>query len=186
MSKKKFSLGSDDKPNKTGFDTINKVKLMNSLATVADDEELADMIRNRPSGELVYNIFMNAIDSQLKELMEGEQEQAPEQMVDALRASAMHATTAREVQRFLSNLTNTQLLGSIAILNKNLGGATVEIDQNAIHDSALSVHIPQPVVPAPQAPVAKTTKKNAPVQQAVPQVIENVVPVAQNPMIRGF
>jgi hypothetical protein len=49
---------------------IEKVKLMSSLASVVSQPEVETILRSYENGDMVYEIFTDAINSKLEELLE--------------------------------------------------------------------------------------------------------------------
>lgn len=163
---------------KKEMSTIEKVKLMNSLAEIATDEALEATIKEKKHGDVVYDIFIEAVDSKLKEIMDGKAavKEQNENMVSVLAATGRMEITIQELQRLVVNFAQTPLMQVLTTLNENLGGKKFELNRELIDSAnAATVSVPQPIRQQPQQPQRQPQQPQTQQEQ----------PTAYNPPARG-
>jgi len=156
--------------------TIEKVQLMSSLASIATDETLATDLKSRHNGDIVYQVFIEAVEKKLKLIMDG-QEEMPQQVTSLLSATGRIDVTLSEMQRMIMGFMETPLVQILSMMNQNLGGKKFEIDRPKIE--AAEAAVAQAQKPRPQP------NKQQPRQQQSQQQVENAQPVAYNSYTRS-
>lgn len=160
--------------------TIQKVQLMSSLANIATDEAVATMLKERPNGNIVYDIFIEAVDKKLKEIMDGKPEEIPQQVTSILAATGRIDITLKEFQRMIMGFMDTPLVEVLNLMNRNLGGKKFDFDRDKIDNAAPAAVYEQPR----QQPQPRPQTTQQPRQQPVHQN-EQEQPVGYNPHIRS-
>ena len=164
---------------------IEKVKLMSSLASVVSQPEVETILRSYENGDMVYEIFTDAINSKLEELLDSKKEAAPKKMIDALHAAAKLEATIKEVSKFLVAYMETPLVAALTELNRKLGGDDVKMDIPKINNTSANVPVFKTNVEV-AGNINNTVHVPEQIKRNEPRVIENVQPVTSNPSIRGF
>lgn len=81
--------------------TLEKIGLLGSFANACKDNDIVDILINRPNGERLYEVFVNAVSHEIETIMNGTQAAAPKAMQDANVSAAYLANSlARFVQVF--------------------------------------------------------------------------------------
>lgn len=107
--------------------TIQKVKIMNSLASAATNKELEAMIKSLDHGDLIMELLNDSIESKLKELMNEESTNSA-----ALNKSAESLEKSmRDAEGFMKALMNAPLFNTLTALSERLGGASRPTQQQS-------------------------------------------------------
>lgn len=125
---------------------IEKVKLMNDLATASQNSEIIEAIKKHPNGEKIYKIFVDAIEKELASTMTGKQETVKE--INNL------SSVIKQAQQTMNNFRDlnivfmkSPLVEVLNLINRNLGGQKFQISdmnsstqlQHRNHQSAESI-----------------------------------------------
>jgi len=103
---------------------IEKVKFMNSLATAAQDEELAEKFKEMEQGDLIYDLFVSAINTKLESLMGGD-DQADDQFDQVYNVAEdcnYIRNTMTEFNKLVVGFMGTPLVEILNHLNTQMGG----------------------------------------------------------------
>lgn len=160
---------------KKELSTIEKVKLMNSLADIATDADVEKMLKERGNGDIVYGIFVEAVDKKLKEIMDGKTEEIPQQVTSILAATGRIDVTLKEFQRMIMGFMDTPLVEVLNLMNRNLGGKKFDFDKDKVEGAAPAV--------AYEAP--RQQPRQQPTQQQNQQPVDQERPAGYNNHIRS-
>jgi len=142
--------------------TIEKVQLMSSLASIATDSDIKESLTSRVNGDIVYDIFIEAVEKRLNAIMDGK-EGIPEQVTSILSATGRIDTTLQEFQRMIMGFMDTPLVEVLNLMNRNLGGKKFDFDKDMINNAPAAVAYEQRQQPAQQRqqPVQQHEEENA-------------------------
>lgn len=114
---------------------IQKVKLMNSLVSLTEDQEFLKLIKSKPDGDLILDIFANAIESKLKTLMSGEDDDGNSIPESVDNLSEKTKLASEEMVRLIDGIRNISNSGILTELAK-MSNAYAKIIEN--HNAANS------------------------------------------------
>lgn len=100
--------------------TIEKVKIMNSLASAATNKELEAMIKSLEHGDLILELLNESIECKLKELMN--EESTKNESLN--KSSESLEKSMRDAEAFMKGLMNAPLFNTLTALSERLGGAS--------------------------------------------------------------
>jgi hypothetical protein len=109
-------------PAKPEMSLIEKVKLMSDLANACQNEKIVTEIKNLPSGERIYSIFVEAVDRELQAIMNGKKEDVPKELVNTVNMTRQIQATLNSFQSLISGFMGTPLVQVLSMMNQNLGG----------------------------------------------------------------
>ena len=130
-TKKATAPRQEAREEKREMSTIEKVQVMSALAGVATDEDVKKVLLSKASGELVYNLFVEAVEKKLQEIMDGSQEKEIH-MANILGATGRLDQTLQQFQALVVGFMETPLIEVLSLMNRNLGGKKFEFDQSKI------------------------------------------------------
>jgi len=141
------------------MDSATKVRLIGNLANISQNQELIALLDEQPNGSQIYQLFVEAIDRKLSEIMGGKatpEDTAAEAVSLAQAVQGAHQSLAMmrslmdQFRTLMVGFMQTPLVDVLTMMNKNLGGPDFAFQPPVEQPN---VQMPVPQAPAPQAPV---------------------------------
>lgn len=142
---------------------IEKAKIVSAMAAAATNPDLLTTMESLDHGSEIKQLFEDAINNKIQEIMSGTSVQ------DTAQAQSLSAATHRahlmmeEMRRFMLNVMNTPLVEVLNIMNRNLGGQqhqfsqeTLEQNQQPERNYVYSTQVNQPTQPIGNVTAARS------------------------------
>lgn len=144
------SAPAQDTPKKPQLSTLEKVKLMSALTSVVEDEQLVELLRSKPSGERIYEIFVNAVEREVSAIMNPDKKETPAEVVNLVNYTRQLQTAMNSFRDLIVGFMNTPLVQVLNMLNQNMGGKKFDLSSMNSMPNVQQHHQPAPQQPAPQ------------------------------------
>lgn len=126
---------------------IEKVKLMSDLANACQNTQVVAEIMKLPSGDRIFKIFVEAVDRELQDIMNGKKEDVPKEVINTVNMARQLQGTLTAFQTMVSGFMGTPLVQVLNMMNQNLGGKGFQVPQSQPQQQQLEV---QPYRQPPQ------------------------------------
>jgi hypothetical protein len=131
MTKKKEDAAPAPEEQKTPpeLSMFDKVKLMADIANASQDAELSKKIKSLSSGDRIYEIFVEAINRELLNIMNGKKEDPPQQVANLTIQLDQMSQMVYKMQSMIGNMMHAPLMYTLDQLVSKLGGQKFEFSQ---------------------------------------------------------
>lgn len=113
----------EDAPKKE-LNTLERIQLLANLANGVQNDVVKKTVTALPSGERLYEIFINAVSQEIEGLMNPSRT-APKEIMDAVTAAQNLRTMISHMYNAVSEMNRSQLIAVLSIMNQNLGGKSM-------------------------------------------------------------
>jgi hypothetical protein len=137
-----------DMPEESGeMSLIDKVKMMNDLASACQNKEVIALLKSLPNGDKVYSTFKKAIEKDLNEIMNGKEDSLPNEVNSLIGAMRELTYNADRLRTFFISIMQSPLISVFNGLLQRLGEKSHSLNYES---STPQVPVQQPQAPAPQ------------------------------------
>jgi len=100
--------------------SIEKVQMMHLMASAATDPDIKELITSKKMGEEVYQIFVDAIDFKIKEIMDGAITEIQSDLNQTNKSMEVLRKSMDEFHSLMVNFMGTPLVDVLKVMNNNL------------------------------------------------------------------
>jgi len=138
--------------------TLDKIALLSSYANACQDPDLVKLMKGKPQGERLYEVFVSAVQREIETIMNGPAVQAPRVIQDAHVTAQNLGSLLHRLGAIMSAIEQGPALSVLSMLIQNLGGRVPAPAQQMPYPPH------QPVQYQPQQP-QQPQRQQAPQQQ---------------------
>lgn len=106
------------------LNTLERIQLLANLANGVQNETVKKTVTALPSGDRLYEIFINAVSQEIESLMNPSRT-APKEIMDAVTAAQNLRTIISHMYNAVAEMNRSQLIAVLSIMNQNLGGKSM-------------------------------------------------------------
>jgi len=115
---------------KPDMSLIEKVKLMSDLANACQNTQVVEEIMKLQNGDRIFKIFVEAVDRELQDIMNGKKEDVPKEVINTVNMARQLQGTLTAFQTMVSGFMGTPLVQVLNMMNQNLGGKGFQVPQS--------------------------------------------------------
>lgn len=139
--------------------TLERISILSDLANAARDEEIVRVLKTRPNGERLYDLFVKALSDEIEGIMNPAQVKAPQAMNNLEQVAQQSYQLVHHIGGILASIEQGPALMALRMLIQQFNGGQAPTMPQVPQPQ----YQPQPAAPAPQPYPQPQTRVPGPV-----------------------